>query len=461
MRKNKAIIFISIILVFAMVLAIAAGCQKTPGDDPNSSLGIGNSGVGSAVIDNAHKGITFAVLADENASNVKEMITVVKTTTKEVVDVEVVEEGKDKYVVYPPAGFYTLGEIYKITIDKTLRFEGYSENVKEISFTVTQDLMQSVQYVDGLLQFDKARIFAQFESFAKRENSEQQETFGSFNLQANGAEINIGDVILINDKDSGLQEAYKVEDCKRVDNTMVGISYVKPQIEEVYDEFTVEETQSMSADSDVEFIYEEVQEALDNSELAQAAVTFFGAKPTFNFDVKKVDDAIKAKIIMTIPSVVAIGELKTNLVLEFDCTIKVDAKVNVDLDGNEVDTGVIAYVFNTVDTTIKLESNYNISQVTNLTELIEKTAQMEDAEASVSAPLFTWILPIANGAVSVRYQCDLAFSFAFSGSFGVKISSDFNYMLGATYNKGDGVNTFAETLDGNGVKSVEIGRAHV
>ncbi len=268
MRKNKAIIFISIILVFAMVLAIAAGCQKTPGDDPNSSLGIGNSGVGSAVIDNAHKGITFAVLADENASNVKEMITVVKTTTKEVVDVEVVEEGKDKYVVYPPAGFYTLGEIYKITIDKTLRFEGYSENVKEISFTVTQDLMQSVQYVDGLLQFDKARIFAQFESFAKRENSEQQETFGSFNLQANGAEINIGDVILINDKDSGLQEAYKVEDCKRVDNTMVGISYVKPQIEEVYDEFTVEETQSMSADSDVEFIYEEVQEALDNSELA-------------------------------------------------------------------------------------------------------------------------------------------------------------------------------------------------
>ncbi|MDE6211106.1 MAG: hypothetical protein K2G42_03955 [Clostridia bacterium] len=457
MRKNKAIIFISIILVFAMVLALAAGCQKTPGDDSDSSLGIGNNNVGTALIDNAHKGITFAVLADENASNVKEMITVVKTTTKESVDVEIVAEGKGKYVVYPPAGFYTLGEIYKITIDSSLRFDGYSENVKEISFTVTQDLMQSVQYVDGLLQFDKARMFAQFESFAKRENSEQQETFGSFNLQANGAEINKGDVILINDKESGLQEAYKVEDCKRVDNTMIGISYVKPQMEEVYNEFTVDETQSMSADSDIEFIYEEeVQEALENSELAQAAVTVFGAKPTFNFDVKKVDDAIKAKITMTIPSVVAIGEFKTNLVLEFDCTIKVDAKVNVDLDGNEVDTGVIAYVFNTVDTTIKLESNYSVNQVTNLTELIEKTAQMEEAEAGVSAPLFTWILPIANGAVSVRYQCDLTFSFAFSGSFGVTISSDFNYMLGATYNKGDGVNTFAETLDGNGVKSVEV-----
>ncbi|MDE6372390.1 MAG: hypothetical protein K2L61_02490 [Clostridia bacterium] len=159
---------------------------------------------------------------------------------------------------------------------------------------------------------------------------------------------------------------------------------------------------------------------------------------------------------MRIPSVVAIGELKTDLIIEFDCTIKVDAKVNVDLDGNEVDTGVIAYVFNTVDTTVKLESNYSVSQITNLTELIEKTAKMEDAEAGVSAPLFTWVLPIANGAVSVRYQCDLTFSFAFSGSFGVTISSDFNYMLGATYNKGSGVNTFADTLEGNGVKSVEI-----
>ncbi|MDE7348243.1 MAG: hypothetical protein K2N53_01110, partial [Clostridia bacterium] len=359
MRKNKAIIFISIILVFAMVVALAAGCQKNSGDNSDSSLGVGNDKVGTALIDNAHKGITFTVLAGENATNVKEMITVVKTTTKESVEAEVVAEGKGKYVVYPPAGFYTLGEIYKITIDKSLRFDGYSENVKEIIFTVTQDLTQSVQYVDGLLQFDKARVFAQFESFAKRENSEQQETFGSFNLQTNGAEINKGDVILINDKETGLQEAYKVEACKGVDSTMVGISYVKPQMEEVYNEFTVEETQSMSADSEVEFIYEEeVQEALDNSELAQAAVTFFGAKPTFNFDVKKVDDAIKAKIAMTIPSVVAIGEFKTNLVIEFDCTIKVDAKVNVDLDGNEVDTGGIAYVFNTVDTTIKLESNY-------------------------------------------------------------------------------------------------------
>lgn len=457
MRKNKAIIFICIILVFAMIFALAAGCQKNNGDDANSSLGLDKDKVGSALIDNAHKGITFTVLADADATNVEDLISVVKLTTKESVGAEVVADGKGKYIVYPPVGFYTIGDIYKITIDGSLRFDGYKENIKEITFTVMQDLTQSVQYVDGLLQFDKARVLAQFETFGTRDNGNKNETFGTFNLQANGAEVKVGDVILVNDKESGMQEAYKVEKCAKVDSSLVGVSYVKPQISEVYDEFTVEETQSMSADSDVEFIYEEeVEEALQNSELAQAAVSFFGAKPAFNFDVKKVDDAIKAKITMRIPSVVAIGEFKTDLIVEFDCTIKVDAKVNVDLDGNEVDAGVIAYVFNTVDTTIKLESGYSFSDVTNLTELIENAAKMEDAEAGVSAPLFTWILPIANGAVAVRYQCDLCFSFAFSGSFGVRITSDFNYMLGATYTKGSGVNTFAEKLEGNGVKSVEV-----
>ncbi|MCX4362778.1 MAG: hypothetical protein OSJ74_05295 [Clostridia bacterium] len=456
MKKNKAILLISIILVVAMVLALAVGCQNN-NNDQDSSLGSDNNKVGSALIDNAHKGITFTVLSDSAVSNAADLISVVKTTTKESVDAEVVAEGKGRYVVYPPTGFYTIGDIYKITIDKSLRFDGYNENVKEIIFTVTQDLTNSVQYVDGVLSFDKARMSGKFEHFAKRENSEQQEIFGSFNLQANGAEVNKGDVILIEDAKNGLQEAYKVEECKRIDSTLVGISYVKPQMVEVYDEFTVEEARSMDAENDeIEFIYEEIAESVENSELAQAAVSFFGAKPTFSFDVKKVDDAIKAKITMTIPSVVAIDDFKTDLVIEFDCTIKVNALVNVDLEGNEVDAGVIAYVYNKVDTTIKLQSGYSFADVTNLTELIEKTAQMQDAEAGVSAPLFTWILPIANGAVSVRYQCDLTFSFAFAGSFGVTISSDFNYMLGATYDKVEGVKTFADKLEGSGVKSVEV-----
>lgn len=453
MKRNKALIFICIILVFAMVLAMAAGCQKK-GDDDDANLNNGIGGNKSIVLNGADRGITFTVLAGEDRSDIESLITVVNSTTGAVQDVEIVAKGNGRYIVYPPAGRYVKGEIYKIIIKDPLCFDGQDSKVKQITFNVTQDSLESVSVVDGILQFDKERVSGQMDYFAKRDNSEQQEKFGTFNLQVNGAEVNVGDVILVNDKDA--QEAYKVEKATKYADGMMNIAYVKPQMNEVYNEFTVEDSKSLSADSNIEIEDEfELIEAVENSELANAAVTFFGAKPTFNFDVKKVDDAIKVKVSMTIPSVVAIDDFKTDLVIEFDCTIKVIANVNVDMEGNEVDAGVIAYVYNNVETTVKLQSGYSFSDVTNLTELIEKTAQMEEAEAGVAAPIFTWVIPIANGAVSVRYQCDLTFSFAFAGSFGVTIDSDFNYMVGATYDKEAGVDTFAQVIDKK-VNSVEV-----
>ncbi len=452
MKRNKAIISICVILVFAIVMALAAGCQ-IKGDD-GTHLDNNKEGI-SIVLNGADRGITFAVTAGENRSDIESLISVVHVATGEVQNVDIVAKGNGRYIVYPPTGRYTKGEIYKINIKDPLCFEEQDAKVKEIVFTVTQDSTESIKCIDGVIQFDKGRISGQTDYFAKRENSEQQEKFGTFNLQANGAEVNVGDVILVNDDANNSQEAYKIEKSTKIAEGMLNIAYVKPQMNEVYTEFNVSDSKGTDF-GEVEFIYDELAEAVENSELAQAAVSFFGAKPTFNFDVKKVEDIIKVKVGMTIPGVVAIDDFKTDIVIEFDCAIKVVADVNVDMDGNEVDAGVIAYVYNTVDTTVKLQSGYDYSDVTNLTDVIEKMAQMEEAEAGVSAPIFTWIIPIANGAVSVRYQCDLTFSFSFAGSFGVKISSDFNYMIGATYDKVSGVDTFAQVLDKDPVKSVEI-----
>ena len=143
-------------------------------------------------------------------------------------------------------------------------------------------------------------------------------------MQANGAEVNVGDVILVNDDANNSQEAYKIEKSTKIAEGMLNIAYVKPQMNEVYTEFNVSDSKGTDF-GEVEFIYDELEEAVENSELAQAAVSFFGAKPTFNFDVKKVEDVIKVKVGMTIPGVVAIDDFKTDLVIEFDCAIKVVA----------------------------------------------------------------------------------------------------------------------------------------
>ncbi len=456
MRKNKLALFVSIILVVAMVMACAVGCK--PKGDGGTTAG-GKDGTVS--LNNVDRGANFVVLADEKSTDVESKIKVVKTATGEVVTGPIVNTN-GKYRVYPPVGYYELGQTYKISIDSSLKFEGYDGNIKNIVFVVTQDRLSNISVKDGLLVFDAKNVYDKSEEYKLDEAGEQQ-IGGTMKLQTNGVQVNKGDVIIINNADTGLQEAYKVEKNFDVEsNTAAVINYSKPQMNEVYNVFEVQETQALEEDSNIEFTYDETLEAIENSDLAKAAFEFFGSKPTFDFNINKVAAEngrlnINVVVGMTIPNVVNVnGTNLADLKISFDCMIGVEAKVNVNMQGEEVDCGVITYVYNSVETNVTISTGYSFDEVTNLTELIEKANQLEEVEAGVAVPMFTWVLPVANGAVSVRYQCDLHFAFNFSGRFGVKVNTDFNYVLGATYSKEDGVATVADVIEGSGFKNVEI-----
>lgn len=459
MRKNKLVILTCLILVVAMVMAMAAGCSKT--GDRDYTMG-GNQDAQTIVIDKADRGIVFTVVASSDVDSIDNLVSVVKSSTGEKVNVEIAKdkEGKNVFKVNPPIGYYTMGEFYKITIDDSLTFSGYDSKVKSIVFNVNQDSLKDISMVDGLITFDSNRVINKSEEFGTRNNSAEQEVYGVLNLQTNGASVNAGDVILIKDENSSLVEAYKVENASPSSTTSMFINYVKPEINEVYDSFKVAETQEMDKDSNVEFTYDETQEALENSELAMAAVEFFGAAPTFDVNASKQEDgSIKATITMTIPDVVKVDGGSLDLIVRINAIMTAEANVNVDMEGNAVDCGVIAYVYNTIDTEVAIEGGYGYSSVTNLTDLIEKTVAMQEStneDGGVAVPLFTWVLPIANGAVSVRYQADLKFNFNFSGKLGVNANAEFNYMVGATYDKEIGVTTYAEELDGSGLQEVTI-----
>ncbi|MDE7336683.1 MAG: hypothetical protein K2N32_01030, partial [Clostridia bacterium] len=379
------------------------------------------------------RGVSFVVIADGDVADVESKIQVVKMASNEVVDSPVVES-KGKFRVYPPVGYYEMGQTYKISLlDNSLRFEDYDSKIKNIMFVVNKDAMSKITMKDGLLVFDSASVSNKEEKYYLVDG--EQQIGGTMTLQTNGIDVKEGDVILVNNEETKLQEAYKVDkNHSGVANTAAVISYSKPQMNEVYETFEVSETQELNVDSNVEFTYDKTAEAIEISDLAMAALQVFGSKPTFGFNIGKValEDGrlnINAVVSMTIPNVVAIeGAIGADLVIEFNCMISVDAKVNVNMAGEDVDAGVIAYVYNNVETNIKISTGYSIDQVTNLTELIEKANQLEEAETGVSVPMFTWVLPVANGAVSVRYQCDVHFGFSFSGAIGVKINTDFNYV---------------------------------
>ncbi len=87
MKRNKAIISICVILVFAIVMALAAGCQ-IKGDD-GTHLDNNKEGK-SIVLNGADRGITFAVTAGENRSDIESLISVVHVATGEVQNVDIV-----------------------------------------------------------------------------------------------------------------------------------------------------------------------------------------------------------------------------------------------------------------------------------------------------------------------------------------------------------------------------------
>lgn len=461
MRKNKALLFVCIILVVAMVMAMAAGCTY----QNNSSTVIdGNQSATTISINNADKGQMFTILADEGVSYIDDKVNIIAVASGEKVKVTIAKadnaDGKNVFTVYPPTGYYTMGAIYKITIDKSLSFNGYDSKVKSILFTITQDSLKGISYVDGLIEFDSSRVLNKSEKFGTRDNSGVNEIFGSMVLQTNGASVAKDDIILIKDNETSLVEAYKVENAANSSGSSMFVDYVKPQINEVYEEFEVKENKKLDNDSNVEFTYEETQEALENSDLAMAALEVFNTKPEFDLAIDKTEDgSVKATITMTIPGVVKIDSFSTDLVVKVEALMSADAIINADMEGNAVDCGVIANVYNVIDTEVTISGGYDYSSITNLTDLIEKTVQMQDEtneEGGVAVPLFKWVIPVGNGAVAVEYQCDLVFKFSFAGRLGVNANAEFNYMIGATYDRELGVSTYAEELEGSGLKNVDI-----
>lgn len=460
MRKNKTLIFVGIILIVAMVMAMAAGCTNKTG---STSVDSDQQGA-TATLNNAEKSTVFTVVADESVVDISDKVSVIAVVGEQKVNVTISKannvDGKNVFTVYPPDGYYTMGAIYKITIDKSLSFSGYDSKVKSIVFTITQDTLSNIKFVDGLITFDSKQVEKVSEELVLRDG-EQQEIYGNLKVQTSGVNVNKGDIIMVEDKATGLIEAYKIESTSKTDmNAVTFINYVKPQINEVYEEFSVSATEQLDEDSIVDFDVEAVKEELENSTLAMAAQVAFNVTPSFAVNpTRNEDGSVSVAITMTIPGVVKMGDLNTDLIVSINADINADAIVNADMNGNAVDCGVIANVYNTIDMNIEIKEGYSYSGITNLTELIENAVKMQDeanSEGGVDVPMFKWSIPVGGGAIAVSYQCDLTFKFEFSGKLGVHVNSEFNYMVGATYDKVNGVLTYAEELEGSGLKNVNV-----
>lgn len=474
MRKKRFLILIALVLVFAMLAVTIVGCQKEEGkpSDDNSTLvpddggddNGGNTGAGTGGwsdgdggstsggstynISEADAYISFDVVA-ESASDIA-----VYNSKDEAVSVEI-KANDGVYTVWAPNGGYEKGKIYKIVLSNGATFVKY-EGVDTIRFSIGNSA-NNIKINSGFLTYSEKAVVSGFDE----STDVYGVTTGTMNIQTNAtSEMPAGTIFLIEMND-GSQSAYKVVNAVPATNGVYTISYVKPDLSEVFEEFEYSATSKLTADSNVDFDYMDGVETLNNSELAMSIFSMFGSKPEFDISVPEFDKDghVVVDITITVPNVVTVeGYASSDLVIKVHNVMDVSANANINKETVAEEFSLKATVNNDITTTVTLGADGGYTGAVNVPELMDKLVELanESRDDATAIPLFKWTVPIANGVASITYNADLMFRFSVAGDINASAHAQLDYEVGVMYTKADGIDAYANELEGNGFDDVQV-----
>ena len=474
MRKKRFLILIALVLVFAMLAVTIVGCQKEEGkpSDDNSTLvpddggddNGGNTGAGTGGwsdgdggstsggstynISEADAYISFDVVA-ESANDIA-----VYNSKDEAVSVEI-KANDGVYTVWAPNGGYEKGKIYKIVLSNGATFVKY-EGVDTIRFSIGNNA-NNIKINSGFLSYSEKAVV----TWGSESTDGYGVTTGTMNLQTNAsAEMPAGTIYLIEMND-GSQAAYKVVKSASATNGVYFIEYVKPDLSEVFEEFEYSATSKLTADSNVDFDYMNGVETLNNSELAMSIFSMFGSKPEFDISVPEFDKDghVVVDITITVPNVVTVeGYASSDLVITVHNVMDVSANANINKETVAEEFSLKATVNNDITTTVTLGADGGYTGAVNVPELMDKLVELanESRDDATAIPLFKWTVPIANGVASITYNADLMFRFSVAGDINASAHAQLDYEVGVMYTKADGIDAYANELEGNGFDDVQV-----
>lgn len=475
MRKNRLLLLIALVLVFAMLAVTVVGCNedKKPsdnvtvldpdkGDDTGEDVG-GNTDAGTGgwsdgggsttdggtayAIREADTYISF----DVNADSADDIAVTDAYGNKVAVSIK---ENNGVYTVWAPEGGYKKGSIYRITLSGGATFVKY-DGVSVISFEIGNSA-NNIKINSGFLTYSENSV-----SVWGSENTDGYGvTTGTMNLQTNATEAMQPGTIFLIEKADGTQSAYKVTKAQSSGNGLYFIEYVKPELGEIFEEFEYSATSKMTADSDVDFDYMSGKEALNNSELAMSIFSVFGSKPEFDISVPVFENGkVVVDVTITVPNVVTVeGYASSNLVITVHNEMEVAASANINKETVAEEFSLNATVKNDITTTVSLGANGGYTGAVNVPELMDKLVELanESKDDATAVPLFKWTVPIANGVASITYNADLVFRFNVAGNIDAAAHAQLDYEVGVMYTKADGINAYAQELDNNGFDSVQV-----
>ena len=469
MRKNRLLLCIALMLVFAMSLAMFVACADdqteqpvdpgttdTPGTETDGPTGGITIGGGSTVVDGDTVTVNGLSAQKEFVVNggVTDFAVFVETTSgkQPVSDYEYYAGADNKGVVYlysPSTGWPKSGVVV-IELYNGAYLEDYPD-AKVFKFTVARE-SNGVQVIDGIRVYDAARANVKVTN-----TDEYGDTYGSVTLMGMSRGFEKDEVFILENED-GTQAAFKALDDAAPTAGVVTVNFIKPELTEVFEKFDVNTTTALNEDSMI-VIEENLEEQLNNSEIGLAAIDIFQSAPEFGVNVDLVDGVLKVDITITVPNVVAInGQANSNLVINLhnDMTVNLNADIDIDTISEYFD--VSADIKNDMTATVTLGANANVSQIANVQDLFSKLVALANSsnENPTAISLFKWTLPIGNGVASISYDADLVFAFNFSGKIGVEAQATLDYTVGAKYSEETGIEMYSEQSEDNGFHDLTV-----
>ena len=469
MRKNRLLLCIALMLVFAMSLAMFVACADdqteqpvdpgttdTPGTDTDGPTGGITIGGGSTVVDGDTVTVNGLSAQKEFVVNggVTDFAVFVETTSgkQPVSDYEYYAGADNKGVVYlysPSTGWPKSGVVV-IELYNGAYLEDYPD-AKMLKFTVARE-SNGVQVIDGIRVYDAARANVKVTN-----TDEYGDTYGSVTLMGMSRGFEKDEVFILENED-GTQAAFKALDDAAPTAGVVTVNFIKPELTEVFEKFDVNTTTALNEDSMI-VIEENLEEQLNNSEIGLAAIDIFQSAPEFGVNVDLVDGVLKVDITITVPNVVAInGQANSDLVINLHNDMTVNLNADIDIDTISEDFDISADIKNDMTATVTLGANANVSQIANVQELFSKLVALANSsnENPTAISLFKWTLPIGNGVASISYDADLVFAFKFSGKIGVEAQATLDYTVGARYSEETGIEMYSEESEDNGFHDLTV-----
>lgn len=469
MRKNRLLLCIALMLVFAMSLAMFVACADdqteqpvdpgttdTPGTDTDGPTGGITIGGGSTVVDGDTVTVNGLSAQKEFVVNggVTDFAVFVETTSgkQPVSDYEYYAGADNKGVVYlysPSTGWPKSGVVV-IELYNGAYLEDYPD-AKVLKFTVARE-SNGVQVIDGIRVYDAARANVKVTN-----TDEYGDTYGSVTLMGMSRGFEKDEVFILENED-GTQAAFKALDDAAPTAGVVTVNFIKPELTEVFEKFDVNTTTALNEDSMI-VIEENLEEQLNNSEIGLAAIDIFQSAPEFGVNVDLVDGVLKVDITITVPNVVAInGQANSDLVINLHNDMTVNLNADIDIDTISEDFDISADIKNDMTATVTLGANANVSQISNVQELFSKLVALANSsnENPTAISLFKWTLPIGNGVASISYDADLVFAFKFSGKIGVEAQATLDYTVGAKYSKETGIEMYSKESEDNGFHDLTV-----